>query len=322
MELILKLILVHVIVDFILQTDESVKHKREHKIKSSKLYVHSLLHGIGSLFVVQSYTFMPYALVILVSHFLIDLVKLYAEKETNKRLLFFIDQLLHFIIITIVGCLYIKYDFNGMNITEIINKHILLVTCLILLTKPAAIFIRVFISKWSLKKDVKTDDGAKTSEPPEREVQERDTAAMEAATTKEETLAEAGMWIGILERLLIFGFIWVGKWEAIGFLLAAKSVFRFGDLKDTNDQNKTEYILIGTLSSFMVAIIIGFAFIQLSPKEKKKVEKTTTINNIDSIFKAKSRNISDCKKSIKIDKSFVIGKFKDSSDSILSLRRG
>ncbi|MFV0501856.1 MAG: hypothetical protein ACK5MH_09735 [Bacteroidales bacterium] len=45
--------------------------------------------------------------------------------------------------------------------------------------------------------------------------------------------------------------------SGIGFLLAAKSIFRFGDLKDSKDRKLTEYILIGTLLSFAVAIATG-----------------------------------------------------------------
>jgi hypothetical protein len=56
----------------------------------------------------------------------------------------------------------------------------------------------------------------------------------------------------------------LGRWEAIGFLLAAKSVFRFGDLKESKDRKLTEYILIGTLLSFGVAILIGIIVIGIS----------------------------------------------------------
>jgi hypothetical protein len=48
-----------------------------------------------------------------------------------------------------------------------------------------------------------------------------------------------------------------GHWEAIGFMLAAKSIFRFGDLKDSKDRKLTEYVLIGTMISFGTAIVIG-----------------------------------------------------------------
>jgi hypothetical protein len=49
----------------------------------------------------------------------------------------------------------------------------------------------------------------------------------------------------------------MGHFDAIGFLLAAKSIFRFGDLKEAKDRKLTEYVLIGTLLSFGIALLIG-----------------------------------------------------------------
>jgi hypothetical protein len=40
--------------------------------------------------------------------------------------------------------------------------------------------------------------------------------------------------------------------------MAAKSIFRFGDLTKSNDRKLTEYVLIGTLTSFGTAIGTGF----------------------------------------------------------------
>jgi hypothetical protein len=74
---------------------------------------------------------------------------------------------------------------------------------------------------------------------------------------QDDSLENAGTFIGILERLFVFTFVVIGKWEAIGFLLAAKSIFRFGDLKESKDRKLTEYILIGTLLSFGIAIAVG-----------------------------------------------------------------
>jgi hypothetical protein len=70
-------------------------------------------------------------------------------------------------------------------------------------------------------------------------------------------LQNAGNYIGILERLFVFCFIITGHFEAIGFLLAAKSIFRFGDLKEAKDRKLTEYVLIGTLLSFGIAMLVG-----------------------------------------------------------------
>jgi hypothetical protein len=49
-----------------------------------------------------------------------------------------------------------------------------------------------------------------------------------------------------------------GNLTSIGFLMAAKSIFRFGDLTPIQDRKLTEYVLIGTLISFGTAIGTGF----------------------------------------------------------------
>lgn len=70
-------------------------------------------------------------------------------------------------------------------------------------------------------------------------------------------LAKAGLWVGRLERMLILTFVFLNRYEAIGFLIAAKSIFRFGEIKTSNDRKEAEYILIGTMLSFVTAILIG-----------------------------------------------------------------
>ncbi len=65
-------------------------------------------------------------------------------------------------------------------------------------------------------------------------------------------LKNGGKLIGQLERALIFLLIMVGQPAGIGFLVAAKSILRFGEAKD--DQQLAEYVLIGTLLSFGLAI--------------------------------------------------------------------
>jgi len=77
---------------------------------------------------------------------------------------------------------------------------------------------------------------------------------------KESGLKKAGAYIGVLERLFIFLFVVLGQWAGIGFLITAKSVFRFGDLSRAKDRKLTEYILIGSLFSFLIAIVTGLAF--------------------------------------------------------------
>ena len=72
-------------------------------------------------------------------------------------------------------------------------------------------------------------------------------------------LPAAGKLIGRLERFLILLFVYSDTLTGVGFLLTAKSVFRFGDAKDDETHRRTEYYLIGSLASFTLAIVLGFA---------------------------------------------------------------
>ena len=68
--------------------------------------------------------------------------------------------------------------------------------------------------------------------------------------------------IEILLRLL-FAHIIADFFLQTEFLLAAKSVFRFDDLNKANNIQVTEYVLIGTLTSFAIAIMTGIIIKQL-----------------------------------------------------------
>ena len=59
--------------------------------------------------------------------------------------------------------------------------------------------------------------------------------------------------IGITERILTL--IILGQYAAIGFIMAAKSILRF---KESQTQ-KAEYVLIGTMLSFGIAIMLGIS---------------------------------------------------------------
>lgn len=71
--------------------------------------------------------------------------------------------------------------------------------------------------------------------------------------------AEGGKLIGRLERGLILLFVLTGQPSSIGFLIAAKSVFRFGELSERRNRMETEYIIIGTMLSFTVGLLVAYA---------------------------------------------------------------
>jgi hypothetical protein len=235
--ILIKLLLAHFLGDFLLQPQSWVKDKENRKIKSPKFYLHITIHGLLVLIVLMDINFWPLALILAFSHGIIDILKLYAQKKTNKPKWFLIDQLLHILSIILLWIVFFSPEIDlslWLN-----NESIWIYTiALLFLTQVSGIVIQVLMSKWS--KSIDKNDEA--------------------------SLDNAGKYIGILERLFVFTFVITGNWEAIGFLIAAKSVFRFGDLKESKDRKLTEYILIGTLLSFAIAIatsLIVLALIQI-----------------------------------------------------------
>jgi hypothetical protein len=71
-------------------------------------------------------------------------------------------------------------------------------------------------------------------------------------------LTNGGRVIGQWERALIFLFVALGQPASVGFLIAAKSIFRFGELKDRENRMEAEYITIGTLMSFGWALAVSY----------------------------------------------------------------
>lgn len=230
MILLIKLLLAHFIGDFYLQPKRWVKDKEQKKLKSAKLYWHILIHILVTSLLLWDVSLWPLVIIIGVSHFIIDATKLVAQKKSTKRLWFFIDQLLH--IIVIIFC-YFLFSENTLPIENIISEtNLLLLVCLLFLTIPVSIIMKTIFAKWDI----------------------------EELTKDNQSLKDAGKYIGILERILVFIFIIFDHWEAVGFLITAKSVFRFGDLKESKHRKLTEYILIGTLISFGIAIITGIIY--------------------------------------------------------------
>ena len=233
MIILIKLILAHFIGDFLLQPNSWVKDKEIRKGKSIFLYAHILIHGLLVLLIIADFEYYMLALLLMLVHGAIDILKLYAQKESNKTNWFLIDQILHIISIIVIWFIIIK---PPLNLSRILESSIIwiYVTSILFITIVSGIVMRELMSKWS--KALNDSD--------------------------EESLSNAGKYIGILERIFVFTFVVTGNWEGIGFLLAAKSVFRFGDLKESKDRKLTEYILIGTLLSFGLAIAAGVLVIK------------------------------------------------------------
>lgn len=226
--LIIKLLIAHVIGDFVLQPNTWVESKKDKRHKSIHLYLHGLVHLASLLILLEfNWSYWLSIIIIAISHIIIDLIKLNFEGKINSRLLFTLDQLSHLIVISIVVFAYYPYKLEKIYSIE----SLLLILAVLVLTFVSSIIMKTIMSKWELNED-----------------------------KPEDSLEGAGEYIGILERLFVFVFILLNQWSAIGLLIAAKSVFRFSDLSRAKDRKLTEYILIGTLISFGLAISIGLLY--------------------------------------------------------------
>ncbi len=233
--LALKLFLAHIIGDFVLQPYKWVLDKEARKQRSPFLYWHLLVHLIAMLVVLQFNMNYWFAIaVVIISHGLIDILKLNLNEYYNKSHLFFADQIAHLSVLAAVVWYYEPYQIDVLGLFS--NRILLLIAFVLLATAVTSVIMKVVISRWNIEDH--TDNGGAS-------------------------LDQAGTWIGILERLFVFGFVVLDQWEGVGFLLAAKSVFRFGDLSNAKDRKLTEYILIGTLLSFGLAIAIGLMYVYL-----------------------------------------------------------
>ena len=223
----IKLFLANLMADFLFQPSILVKKKLENK---KYLYLHVSLYALSLLFILKfDLSYWLGIAILITSHLIIDFLKIRFTGKINEPALFFTDQLLHLLFIGIAVYIYYPYRIDLEWIYA--DTSIVLFTTLVFITLTSSIIIKKLMSRWVLK--------------------------------EEDALQNAGVYIRILERLFIFGFILLDFWEGIGFLLAAKSIFRFGDLTKAKDRKLTEYMMIGTLLSFGIAIIscLGYQYL-------------------------------------------------------------
>lgn len=224
-EFLLLQFIAHLCLDYFFQTDKLAKQKNAIGFKSPFLYWHALTCFILSWLFSLQLSFLLGAVVITITHFLMDGFKHYLN---NSKLLgryaFFIDQALHILIMAVVVILFDKWQGINPSFDVSLNfRYLLIITGYLVCLKPANIFVKeVFKST-------------------------------EIQVSSDNEMPNAGKVIGVLERILTLTFIIVSQYSAVGFLIAAKSILRY-----RNDETlKTEYVLIGTMLSFGIAVIAG-----------------------------------------------------------------
>lgn len=218
--------------------DSVFARRRKHedtprKWNSPSLALHALIQFLLAWLFLLDFKYGLYALVIGLSHYFSEATGRSLDVQ-RPMLGFFLEQLLHVLIIFGISFAIVKPDWSMAQVMASVPWVTL--AGLLAVTWPTARILSLFLSQW----------------PPVKSVE------------KFKGLDKAGLYIGIMERVMIFVFIVAGRWEGIGFLLAAKSIFRFGDLTNNKEMHLTEYIMVGTLLSFCIAILTGLVVVYLS----------------------------------------------------------
>jgi hypothetical protein len=223
--LLLLQLLAHFLADYTFQNDKKAMCKNQKGFKSTYLKWHILIVFITSWILSFQLKFVVASLLIAITHWLIDGLK---PKLNKGKYSFFIDQILHISIIIVIIYFYIQKIGFEEPLLKIPIKYILLFLAFYLTEKPANILIREIFKLYKIKFNSAINE-----------------------------LLNAGKLIGIIERWLILFFVFLNQYEAIGFLIAAKSILRYNPNNDKENFNKTEYVLVGTMLSFFIAIFIG-----------------------------------------------------------------
>jgi len=221
-------VVAHILTDYTFQTDKGAEDKNRKGFKSNYLKWHILIMLLTSWILSIQPLFVFGALVIALLHWVIDGFK--PRLNRNKRMgrhAFFIDQALHLSVLTAVVFVWDAY-FPSEPLFDIPSTwYILIFLAFLFCGKPANIVIKETLIASKIEfEGVKKDD-----------------------------LPNAGRLIGVIERWLVLTFILIGQFSAVGFLIAAKSILRYRDGEKIF--SKTEYVLIGTLLSFGLAVGTG-----------------------------------------------------------------
>lgn len=229
-------LMVHIICDFYLQPDRWVEAKKANTYRSPQLYFHSLLHGVVLLVPVMALgvnwrSAVCLVAIVAVSHFVIDLWKV-TTRNGDKFSYFVIDQTLHVSVLAAIAF----HMTDGATITAVLQHEnfpdgVKVIFGYLLILKPTSIVIGNILRKYPISGTVNN--------------------------TNINGLVSGGELIGYLERVLILTFTLVGSYAAVGFVLAAKSIFRFGELNKLENRSITEYVFIGSLVSVVITTLIG-----------------------------------------------------------------
>jgi hypothetical protein len=236
---LLALLLAHLVGDFVVQRDRTVEGKRRRALAAylEHATLHLLLSELALLLFVPATLEAARTHVLLgglaAAHALLDLAKV-RTGHVGAAPAFIVDQVLHLLLLLGAALLIAETKAPFGAASQWLQRHADQV--LILATAYCAV---IFAAGYA---------NAALLAPFQARLKPGDEGEARG-------LANAGTYIGWLERFLVVTAVLVGSPEAAGLVAAAKSVFRFGDIKE--GRAFAEYFLIGTFLSVSEAVGIG-----------------------------------------------------------------
>jgi hypothetical protein len=234
----------HIAGDFLLQTTTVATRKS----RWGPLLQHSSIVAGLSYLLCGAWLHWEIPLAIFLTHALIDRLKVMHGEKTTRA--FVIDQLAHVTVTLLTAVLVVRYGGElSLYWVQLFGpsfvKTVVFVAGAVATIRAGGFLIGLAVQPLLAQF---TD-----AQPPSNMGSSKGLAAAPGGG-----LPGGGQLIGQLERALVFLFIMMDQPAAVGFLITAKSIFRFGDIREHRQMMLAEYIIIGTLMSFAYGIFLSY----------------------------------------------------------------
>lgn len=217
--LLVKLLFVHFTADYLLQFDFLAEGKKKYGLRSWHVWTHVALHGIVVHLVLQTWWI---TLATLITHGAIDAAKISMPDKGYVRRWFFVDQALHLLVVAVIW--WIGREAMYPDLPLWFEANLVLITGIVVLTKPGKFMVGVFLSKW--------------------------TPGMEALNFP---FCGPGPIMGMAERLVVLALVLSGwGWYALTAALGKLAGTQVGPFSSSDRESRT-FDLVGSLTSLALA---------------------------------------------------------------------
>ena len=237
----------HLVGDFVLQPGSMVQNKRRWPVLISHALIVTLLTALALRGIP-----VPLLPVVFLTHLTIDFIK---ARVHDSATTFVADQLAHVVVLLLLAAAWPDAAADGWLPVVIQPSEpfwyagLCLVSGFVLAVPAGGMLIGKLTAP--LGKEIQPASRIRLQETEPPDTPDESSSYLTAGLTN------GGMYIGWLERFLAMMLVLIGQPSGIGFLIAAKSILRFGEIKDASHRKVAEYIIIGTFLSFGWAILMA-----------------------------------------------------------------